>query len=426
MVKSLPTLKYNLNWSIDSNSEYTSKDYEKTVQDFLNDIDVVKFLRNGLWETAQIGNVVTCLRSRKYVQFLHLDDLRIERQKNGKWVIEYDIKSLDSIRSTQDKVSKINSLPDEITLQKYNRYKKSNSEKHRFIELSNCHLTGLDVSRNSPISLPMTLGAWFSILQKEMIDEVEQSVSDRLLRQILVLQASFLDKEETRPVPREILSSYFKEVTNLLQKRNSNTKGSNNTSGTGTIMLPHYLNLEALKIDTTMFKRELYDKINGDIYANLGVSESLISGRSGNYSSATVNEKKFFSFIFTIVEQFEAIINDYFKLILPKNISCQIRFDRSTILDRESDIGTKYDLYLQTGLITPWIEAVMGVPVSDVATQRRREIEMGYEDIFKPALNAHTSSGKNRDQDKNDNEIKNDNTAKTRDDDSNSNPSPSD
>lgn len=426
MVKSLPTLKYNLNWSIESGSEHTSEDHKKTVQDFLSDIDVVRFIRDGLWETAQIGTVVTCLRSKKYVQFLNLDDLRIAKQRNGKWIVEFDLKSLDNIRDTQDKLNMINSLPNEVTLQKYNRYKKSNDEKGRFIELSNCHVSNLDGKRNSPIGFPITLGAWFSVLQKEMIDKVEQSVSDRLLRQILVLSASWLDKEETKPVPKEVLSGYFKEVTNLLQKKDRNSGGSNNSSGTGTIMLPHYLELEALKIDTTMFKRELYDKINGDIFGNLGISESLISGKGGNFSSATVNEKKFFSFIFTIVEQFESVINDYFKSILPKEVSCRIKFDRSTILDRESDIKTKYDLYLQTGLITPWIEAVMDAPISDIATQRRHEIEMGYGDIFKPALNAYTSSGKDDEQSKGIDEIDNDNTAKGKDDNSNGTPSPSD
>lgn len=427
MVKSLPTLKYSLSWSGTSDTS-TTDEQEQLAQDFLSTIDVTQVLRDGLYETGEVGTVVTCLRLKKYVQFLDVNDLVIDRQKDGKWVIDFDLQSLDTISDDDDRLEKIESLPDEVTIAAYDSFKSSNDEDLRFVEIKNCHVVNLDAKRNSPFGYPITMGAWLPILQKEMIDKVEQSVSDRLIKQILVLSADWLDKEETKPVPRDVLARYFREVTDLLQgsggggRPGSGRSGSNNSTGTGTIMLPHFLSLDALKIDTTMFKRELYDKINDDIYANLGASESLISGKGGNYSSANVNSEKFFSFIFTIVEQFESVINDYLKLVMPKDVSCKINFDRSTVLDKKSDIERKKELYMQTSVLKPYVEAVMDAPLNEIVAQRKREQEMGLEDLFFPAKNAYTSS----DKDSTSTTVDNENTEKTRSSNGNENPSPSD
>lgn len=425
MVQSLPTLKYNLIWSSYDDKERNIK-HEKKVQEFLEDINVVQFIRDGLYETAELGTVVTCLRSRKYVQFLDLDEIVIRKQRNGKWVVEYDLKILDSISNTQDKINKINSLPDEVTLQRYNAYRNSNDkEKNRYVEINNCHVVSIDSKRNSPYGLPMTLGAWLPILQKEIINKVERSVSGRMLNQIITLTADFIDKDKTKPVPKPLLQAYFNEVSKIVHKKDD-MRSQKNESGSGVVALPHFLKLDSVNMDTTMFKDELYKKLNDDIYSSLGVSPSLIAGLEGNYASANVNHSKFFSYITTILEQFESILNDYIDDLLPKNQKCKLVLDRTTILEKNDEAKKFENFYLQTGVISPWIDTLFGGDsLNAMLDQAKHEREvLKTDDWFRPPLNAHTSSSKDLLDDKS--QPNNENTEKTLDSDGNNTPSPTD
>lgn len=394
-IKSLPTLNYHLVWSNYDDVKKIKK-YEQKIHDFLDEIDVKRVVRDGLFEVAEIGTVVTCLRSNKYVQFLDLDDLRINKQRNGKWVVEFDLASINQYQSVQDKLTVIESLPDEITLEKYNLYR-NKGEDYRYVELSNCDVVNIDARRNFPYGLPYTLGAWASLIQKEIINRVERSMADRLIKQILILYAGTMDKEGNKPVPKELIRAYFKEVTNLMLKKeqNGNMYNNNETSGTGVITLPHFMQLKALEIDTQMFKKELYEKLDNEIFANLGVSSGLIyGGGNSNYTLAQINSEKMFRYIFTIIEQFESIINRYIKRLLPKDLNCRLYFDRTTILNRDKYIDKLKDLYMQTGMSAPWLEALLGIPYHYALGQTEYEKKvLKTHEIIYPAQNAYTTSG---------------------------------
>lgn len=391
--KSLPTLDYVLSWS-EVDDEKKLKKYERKVNDFLDEIELKSFIRDGLYQCAELGTIVTCLRNKKYVQFLELEDLRINKQRNGRWVVEYDLKSIELVKSTNDKLAIIESLPDEVSIAKYNLYK-NKGEDYRYVELKNCDVIALDAHRNFPYGLPISIGAWTAILQKELINKVERSVADRLIKQVIILSASFLDKEQTKPVPKEVLSAYFKEVSTLLQKKDGMSKRGNDASGTGTIALPHFLKLDTLDVNTEMFKKELYEKIDNDIYANLGVSPALIygGGNGGNFSSAELNSQKFFRYIFAILEKFEVLINRYIKEILPNNVSCKFIFSKTNMLDKEQRINQLKELYMQTSVSKFWIEELTGLPYEDVIKQTEYEkniLKTG--DILSPPANAYTLS----------------------------------
>src|SRR5699024_11565491 len=110
-------------------------------------------------------------------------------------------------------------LHPEISIEKYNEFKRLGDDSKRFVEIRNCSIVNLDARRNTPFGLPYHLGAWLPILQKEIIDQVERSVSDRLVKQILVLSAGHMDKEGTKPVPKELIDYYFKEVDSLIKQK---------------------------------------------------------------------------------------------------------------------------------------------------------------------------------------------------------------
>lgn len=426
-LSSLPDLNYILSWS-EVDDVKKLKKYEKKVHDFLDEIDFKTVIRNGLFEVGEMGTIVTCLRSKKYVQFLDIDDLRINRQRNGKWVVEFDLSKINSYSTVQDKLAIIESLPDEITIARYNLYKNKGDD-YRYVELKNCDVINIDSNRNFPYGLPMTIGAWSSILQKEMIDRVERSVADRLLKTIVILSAGHLDKDSTKPVPKEVIQAYFKEVSSLLQKKDGGNSRNEN-SGTGTIALPHFLKLDTLKVDTELFKKELYQKIDSDIYASLGVSPAIIwgGGSSGNFSAATLNSQKFFRYIFTILEKFETLVNQYIKQILPSSVSCKFLLSKNTMLDKDKYIDKYKDLYMQTGISKFWLESLTGIPYQDIIKQAEYERNMlSTETILNPPQNAYTQSGKSNNGTGRPSEENptNENTIKSKGSGGNNNPKPS-
>src|SRR5690606_1505233 len=190
--------------------------------------------------------------------FLELDDLRINKQKNGNWIVEYD---LESIRrnaplkaNTYDILAIVESLPDEVTMTAYNEYKNKGDD-YRFVKLDNCNVISIDNNRNTPWGLPYTLGAWSALIQKEIISRVERSMADRLIKQVLILYAGSMTgtKEQYKPAPKELIKYYFDQLTALVQKKDNGASVSvdgKDGSGTGVMSLPDFFKIETLKIDT--------------------------------------------------------------------------------------------------------------------------------------------------------------------------------
>lgn len=391
--KSLPSLDYMISWS-DYSDEKKIKKYERKINEFLDKINVVDFVRDGMYEVAELGSIVACLRNNSYVQFLDLEDVKVDKMRNGKWIVEFDLKSIKTTKAYDTKAI-IESLPDEVTLEKYTKFK-DKGEDFRYVELKNCEVVSLDAPRNVPFSLPLSIGAWASILQKEMINRVERSVSDRLIKQIFILKAGYIDKDSTKLVPAPTIQQYFNEISKVLtRKEGKNGTADQDSAGAGLISLLQGLDLEALDVNTEMFKKELYEKIDTDIYQNLGVSPQLIfgGGSSGNYSAAEMNSQKFFSTLFDILRKFERMINGYINNILPKDVHCQFKFFRTTIFDKQKNVDMYKDLYLQTGIVKYYFEAVTGLPYQDVLRQAKFETdELGVRDLIFPPQNAYTRS----------------------------------
>src|SRR5690606_2806132 len=131
-----------------------------------------------------------------------------------------------------------------------------------------------------------------------------------------------------------------------------------------------------------------------DVFLNLGVSEALIHGNGANYASAQINTEKLFRYIFSILEDFETVINGYIKDLLPSNLRCKFYFERTTMLDKDKQIAQAKEFYLQTGIISYWAEALTNNPYHYVLGQAKYEQEiLKVADLIRPPLNAHTTSG---------------------------------
>ena len=434
-MKSLPTLKYHLSWSSFDDVKKIQK-YEKKIYDFLDNIVVKKVVRDGLFEVGELGTVVLCVRNNKYIQFLDLNDLHINRQENGRWVVEFDLQKLVEINdksawAIEQLQNYINALPDEVTMDAYDKYRKGGTQ-YRYLVLKNCYVVNIGASRNSPYGLPYHFGAWYHLLQKEIVNRVERSVFDRVIKQILILYAGNIGGKDGKPAPKKLIEGYFRELSNLmLKKEQSSSKGANGEmSGTGVIALPDFFKVEPLKIDLSLFTKDLYNKIDNDIFANLGVSSALVygGGDGSNYASAQLNTEKFFRIIFNVIEDFEYIINDIIQKMLPRDLSCKFFFERSTILDKDKMVDRAKEFYMQTGIWTPWAEAMFDIPYHYVLGMAKYEREvLKIQDYIAPAANAYTQSGSNDGAGRPSNDSPdNPNTIKHKSSGSGSLPSPSD
>jgi hypothetical protein len=429
--KSLPTLNYHLAWSSLENPKQIKK-YEQKIHDFLEEINVKKFVRDGLYESGEVGTVVSCLRKGKYIQFLDLDDIRINKQENGKWIVEYDLSvikgNLPTNANTYDLAAVIEVLPDEVTTSAYLQFVKK-GESFRYVRLKNCDVTAIDNNRNTPYGLPLSLGAWTSLIQKEIISRVERSQADQLTKKLLILYAGNIGgKDNGKPAPKPLIEGYFKEVSNLIVKKEQNqSKNPSDASGTGVIALPDFFKLEGLDVKVEMFTDDLYKKINADIFMNLGVSEALIYGSGANYSSASMNSEKFFRYIYTSIEEFERVINSYVKSMLPFGLSCKFYFDRTTLLDKDKYIDKCKDFYMQTGIFSPWAESLLGIPFQYALGLAQYEQEvLKISELIKPPQNAFTQSGSESGGRPEDTSGKSENTNKSKSSGGNKSPSPSD
>lgn len=428
-MKSIPTLNYHLVWSSYDDPEKIRK-YDKKVDDFLDELDIKKLIRDGIYEVCELGTVPLCNRKNKYIQFLELNELRIQKQRNGKWVVEYDLMNIKSkVKSNQfnNHMVAMQSLPDEVNPTSFNLYL-NKGEDYRYVELNDADVISIDSNRNYPYGLPYSFGAWIPLLQKEIINRVERSVSDRLIKSVVILTAGNIGGQDGKPAPKELIEHYFKQVKDLLAKKdNVRNYTDGEMTGSGVIAIPDFFNLKTLEVDTTMFTKDLYNKIDNDIFMNLGYSMAINSGMGANYSSAQINSEKVHKYIHTIIEQFEHIINGYIKNIIPKNISCKIRFKKPTFSD-EKQIEAAKDLYLQTGVIRPWIELSTGMNMEEFISMARYEREvLQTEKYIYPPQNAYTSSNKDSNAGRPSNtDPTNNSTVSTKTNDGNSLPSPSD
>lgn len=430
--RSLPTLNYHLVWSNYENVKKITK-YEKTIYQFLNTINVKKVVRDGLGEFAEVGTVVAVNRKGKFIQFLDFDKVRVSTQINGVWQVEVDLSKITG--SAKEIQEQINSLPEDVTIAKYNQYKNKGKD-YQFVPIKNARVLSIRGQRNVPYGLPLTLSAWGILMHKALIEQVEKSVADRKIKSLLVLYINSVlqDSEPYKPPHKDVIKSYFNDLSNLIQKKdNGGKRSATNNVGTGVMTLPSFFELKEIEIDTEMFSKELYEKLDNELFANLGVSSAMIygGGTNSNYGVSQMNSEKFFRYIFTALEEWEYFINEMISSLLPPNLQCKFYFDRTTIGDKDKDITAKKDFYMQTGIWIPYAEAVLSVPYTyALGVKEYQDKVLQIENIIKPPANAFTQTG-NGNGDKNgrpenDNVDNTDSNIKAKGNKSNDIPSPSD
>lgn len=355
----LPVLNYSILWDSMKNGYAKNK---KIVDQFTKDIKLKKLVRDTIFTVIQEGTCVWYNRKNKYIQFLDSDQIEINYMINGKWQVLFDLKSLDGIKLENGLISQINAAPDEVTVVAYNTYKKDPSKRYIALDINKTQVFKLRGSRNEPQGVPYCIPALASIIHRDLLEKTEKALADRIINQIIVQKIGTMPSPDGKlglPVPKDTVSGYHNNLKNLLQKKYDSNSTDN--ASTAPLTVPSFVTIEELKINMTTFPKEIWERIDRDIFKKLGISTAINSG-GGNgqsFGSASVNVEKIFSIIFYIIEDIEEAIDEFMSILIPNsNLNPKIRFTRTTILDKDTAFAQAESLYLKgRGSLKDYVES---------------------------------------------------------------------
>jgi len=425
--KSLPIISPSTFYN---NMEHRSyKNIKKKVDTFINNIKVKKLARDTIFSVMQEGFCVWYNRGNKYIQFLEYDQIDIQTMRNGKWEVLYNLQYLDQFKGEELK-QQINAAPDEVTMAAYNAYKKDKTKQYVKLDINKTQVFKIRGARNEPFGFPYCIPALASIIHRDLLEKSEKSLAERVINQILIQKIGTMPSQDGKsqlPVPKEQADTYHRNLKNLVQKKHEGN-ATDNTS-TGVLSIPSIITIEELKVNMNTFPKEVWERIERDIYKKLGYSMSLnMGGGNGqSYGSSTINVEKIYSIIFSVLEDIEDALNEYLDLITGEIVKARIWLGRSTILDRETSFKQAESLYTKgRGSLKHMVEAA-GYSFDHWLQQVIFENEvLRLNERLPVHQTSYTASGNDKGGRPEDKNSKNDNTDFSRGSGGNNTPSPSD
>lgn len=428
MFKVLPVLNYSVLWENMHMRRYSY--YKKAVDTFLKDIKLKKLIRDTIFTVIQDGTCVWYNRKNRYIQFLTDEEVSIDTMRNGKWLVKYDLAYLDRF-TTAEKKSAIESAPDEVTLGQYNTYKKDRSKRYVTLDVKKTQVFKLRGDRNTPNGIPYCVPALSSIIHRDLLEKTEKALADRVINQVIIQKIGTMpssDGKQGLPVPKEAIANYHSNLKKLLQKK-YDSKSTDNAS-TAPLTVPSFISIDELKINMTTFPKEIWERIDRNIYQKLGYSPSInMGGGNGqSFGSSSINIEKIYSVLFYVIEDIEEAINEYLEYIVPSgNFNPRIWISRATIMDKETGFKQAESLYLKgRGSLKHYVESA-GYNFDHWLAQVRYENEsLNLDEILPIHGTSYTQSGNENSGRPKSHNSKNESTQQSQTNNSNSIPSPSD
>ncbi|WP_340032504.1 hypothetical protein NSQ20_11605 [Paenibacillus sp. FSL K6-1122] len=394
LFKTLPVLNYSVNLN---NEAMAFKKNKTQINGFIKKINVKKLARDTLFTQIVEGVCVWYNRGNKYIQFLETDQICIEYMVNGRWQVLYDLEYLSSYKLNEGLAQQINAAPDEVTTRKYLDYKAGKSERYVPLDIHKTQVFKLRGSRNEPYSIPYCIPAVASILHRDLLEKTEKALADRVTNQIIIQKIGTIPSQDGKtqlPVSKDATQGYHNNLKNLVQKKHDHH--SPDSSSTAPLTVPSFINIEELKVNMNTFPKEVWERIERDIYKKLGYSMSLnMGGANGqSFGSSSINVEKIYSTIFYMLEDIEEALNFYMEQIATNdNLNPSIRFSRATILDKETGFKQAESLYLKgRGSLKDYVESA-GYNFDHWLAQVRYENEVLKLDELPVHATSFTQSG---------------------------------
>lgn len=431
MFNTLAVLNYSIRWE-NMHMRSFSK-YKKTVDTFMKNIKIKRLIRDTLFSVIQDGTCVWYNRGNKYIQFLSDEEILIDSMSmnTGKWIVKYDLSYFDQFSTVAEKQAMIKAAPEEITMSDYNAYRKDKNKRYIPLDVKKTQVFKLRGDRNTPYGMPYCVPALSSIIHRDLLEKTEKALADRVINQVIVQKIGTMPSPDGKvglPVPKDVVNGYHNNLKKILQKK-YDAKSSENSS-IAPLTVPSFVEIEELKINMTTFPKEIWDRVDRNIYQKLGYSSSInMGGGNGqSFGSSSINIEKIYSTLFYIISDVEDAINEYLEYLVPSgNFNPQIWISRETLLDKKTGFEQAKSLYLEgRGSLKYFVEAA-GYNFDHYLAQVRYENEVLRLDETLPVhQTSYTQSGDGQAGAPENTDSKNENTDKSRGNNSNATPSPSD
>lgn len=359
LFKTLPVLNYSINM----NSEATAyKKNKPNIETFIKQINVKRLARDTIFTQISEGVCVWYNRNNKYIQFLEPDQIKIDYMVNGRWQVLYDLEYLSTYKMNSGLEDQINGAPEEVTLRTYLDFKSGKIDRFIPLDINKTQVFKIRGTRNEPYGIPYCIPAVPSILHRDLLEKTEKALADRVTNQIIIQKVGTMPSQDGKtqlPVSKDATQGYHDNLKNLVQKKHDHH--SPDSSSTAPLTIPSFINIEELKVNMNTFPKDVWERIERDIYKKLGYSMSLnMGGANGqSFGSSSINVEKIYSIIFYMLEDIEEALTFYMEQIVTnQSIRPSIRFGRSTILDKETGFKQAEALYLKgRGSLKNYVEA---------------------------------------------------------------------
>lgn len=429
MPRILPTLNYSIN------SDDNSKQYEKNLKkcnDILRRTKHKTLTRDLISQVITAGTLTAVWLGEKDNFYLYVfDSLEFifpSYRRNGDWVIWMDLNYLDNMSELNRKIF-CDSLYPCLSLDLYEKYKKSNDTKDRYIELPqerSVVLRTRTLKRNQRFGIPWSSSSFKSISHKKKLKDMEKNVSNKVMNAIAILQLG--NKENSNVSLGKGLKQ--KVYTGVKDGMDKNTK-----SALSVIGIPDWASIEMLDIKNgdIALNPKKYEGINSDISISTGLSQALLNGTGSNYASTKLNLDIFYKRIAILLEDIESeVYSKLFNLLLPNGVKDQyfMVYDKEMPLTLKEKIESLSKLHFQEGMsLKAVIDLIDGVDFSTYIKDTLYEQDvMKLKEKIKPFQSAYTSTGDNSESDDNgrpsidDGDLENESTIRNKGSDGNSNP----
>jgi len=276
----------NLN-SIIRCTDINNKRYEKfkTLVDNIDyDLSKKTLIRDILFYTALEGTCIGHITNKKYIQLLDLDFYYPARMINGRWEVDVDLSSFVSESEgsyySSDTVEYIENQPLEVR-NAWRKYKEKSGSENKIYTLnqSNTFVLKIRSKQNERWGRPVSMGAFTALLHKELLQEAEKAVIDRIINTFLIVRYGEMGKDGYHPDKSEA-KIVHESIKTILTKKT--------IDGIRVIGVPFWTDITNLKVDMDIFDPKKYEEIDNDIFIGLGISSILTTGKS-NYASSKLN-----------------------------------------------------------------------------------------------------------------------------------------
>ena len=390
ILTSLPTLNYKVHTI---NVEKKTKDKDITlINNSLLKVRYKQISRELLMQGNVEGSVVCMWLGSKNDLYLHIfSNLKYvfpAFRRKGEWVAVCDMSWFDNMQEAE-RMYIFEELSPYITENDYNNYKK-NQDEFQYKELDpkrTCVIRFNTMSRNQRIGIPSGTQVIKDIRHKQVLKDLDESISANVIDKIPVLQIGSNEKpNETIPkkVRRQIGSSVFKVL-----------QGSKNDGKLGLITIPEYCNLTFLESDTDEMDgldEAKYQTVNNDISSGLGISSALLSG-SGNGSVVKYNLETLYRKIASQLDELDIVFQKFLNLVLGTNANNYVfEFEKDTPLSNKEKLDVLTKLHAEGFSVKAIIDMVSGIDFESYVKQSMIEQESNMYDIIKPPLTSYTAT----------------------------------